>query len=269
MSINLNEILKEFHSIVVDDGGGSITVDAVNLDIRDLAFATDKVDASGSSVSISGSVAVTSTDLDIRDLAFATDKVDVSGSTVELGATTLAALESITVSATDLDIRNLVFATDKVDVSGSSVSISGDVNVTQGTSPWVIGDGGGSITVDAVDLDIRNLAFATDKVDVSGSSITVNEGGFASWKVTREPVTTTVAEIVSTPLAGRLRMEIQNLGSQDVWAKNNNTLTAGEAGNGFKLPKGTSWQVDLDDGADVFCATESGTATLKVAEFAA
>lgn len=45
------------------------------------------------------------------------------------------------------------------------------ISVTQGTSPWVIGDGGGSITVDAVDLDIRDLAFATDKVDVSGSTV--------------------------------------------------------------------------------------------------
>jgi hypothetical protein len=78
------------------------------------------------------SLAVTAADLDIRDLAFATDKVDVSGSTIELGATTLAALESITVSATDLDIRNLAFATDKVDVSGSTITVN------QGTSPWVV-----------------------------------------------------------------------------------------------------------------------------------
>jgi len=45
---------------------------------------------------------------------------------------------SIVVTATDLDIRDLDFATDSVDVSGSSVSITGDVNVTQGTSPWVV-----------------------------------------------------------------------------------------------------------------------------------
>jgi len=53
----------------------SIAVTATDLDIRDLAFATDSVDVSGSSVSISGSVTVTATDLDIRDLAFATDSV--------------------------------------------------------------------------------------------------------------------------------------------------------------------------------------------------
>lgn len=63
--------------------------------------------------------------------------------TVELGATTLAALESITVQ------------------NGAGASA---VNIQ---------DGGNSITVDAVDLDIRDLVFATDKVDVSGSSVTV------------------------------------------------------------------------------------------------
>lgn len=59
----------------------SIAVTATNLDIRDLAFATDKVDVSGSSVT------VTATDLDIRNLVFADDKVDVSGSSVSITGT--------------------------------------------------------------------------------------------------------------------------------------------------------------------------------------
>jgi hypothetical protein len=126
----------------------TVTVSATDLDIRDLVFATDKVDVSGStlgansgvdigdvtinnavgasavniqdggnsitvdgSVSITGSVTVTATDLDIRDLAFATDKVDVSGS-------------SVTVSATDLDIRDLTLAQDAVKISGNSTANS-------------------------------------------------------------------------------------------------------------------------------------------------
>lgn len=67
----------------------------------------------------------------------------VSG-TVELGATTLAALESITVQ------------------NGAGAAA---VNIQ---------DGGNSITVDAVALDVRALAFATDKVDASGSTVGVN-----------------------------------------------------------------------------------------------
>lgn len=101
-----------------------VSVQNTNLDIRDLVFTTDKVDVSGSSVTVSGTATVSATDLDIRDLSFTTDKVDVSGSSVTVSGTA-------TVSATDLDIRNLSFAQDTVDVSGSTVAISGTVPVAQ------------------------------------------------------------------------------------------------------------------------------------------
>lgn len=81
------------------------------------------------------SLTVDATDLDIRDLAFATDKADVSGSTVELGATTLAALESITVVATDLDIRDLSHTQDSVKIGDGTdflaINSDGSINVIQ------------------------------------------------------------------------------------------------------------------------------------------
>lgn len=55
------------------------------------------VDGSINITDNSGSITVDAVNLDIRDLVFATDKVDISGSTVALDAGTLAALESITV----------------------------------------------------------------------------------------------------------------------------------------------------------------------------
>jgi hypothetical protein len=96
-----------FFTSTLSGGKVALDVNVINsnlpITIRDLAFATDKVDVTGSSVTVSG------VDLDIRDLNFTSDKVDVTGS-------------SVTVSGTDLDIRNLTFATDKVDVSGSTVT---------------------------------------------------------------------------------------------------------------------------------------------------
>lgn len=91
--------------LVNADGSLNAVVTATNLDIRDLVFATDKVDVTGSTVT------VTATNLDIRDLVFATDKVDVSGS-------------SVTVTATDLDIRDLTLATDAVRVSANTTANS-------------------------------------------------------------------------------------------------------------------------------------------------
>lgn len=146
-------------SINVTDNGGSLTVDAIDLDIRDLTSASDSVEVlqathdnlngnaniqvgdvdvdNANPVPVSdagGSLTVDAVNLDIRDLAFATDKVDVSGSVVALDAPTLAALESITVQ---------------------NPAGAGAVNIQ---------DGGNSITVDATDLDIRDLAAATDSV---------------------------------------------------------------------------------------------------------
>lgn len=71
----------------ISDAGGSLTVDATDLDIRDLSFATDSVDVSGSTVTANqgtspwvvgdggGSLTVDATDLDIRDLTAASDSV--------------------------------------------------------------------------------------------------------------------------------------------------------------------------------------------------
>jgi len=61
---------------------------------------------------------------------------------------------------------------------GLDVNIINDnIEVTQGTSPWVIGDGGSSITVDASDLDIRDLTAVSDSIqswlhDGAGTALT-------------------------------------------------------------------------------------------------
>lgn len=85
--------------VQIHDGGNSITVDAVDLDIRNLTQATDSVaigdgtdtiainaDGSVNVTDNGGSLTVDAVNLDIRDLVFATDKVDVSGSAVQVSA---------------------------------------------------------------------------------------------------------------------------------------------------------------------------------------
>ena len=53
----------------------SIEVTATDLDIRDLDFATDSIDVSGSSVTVSA------TDLDIRDLSHSQDSIKIGDGT--------------------------------------------------------------------------------------------------------------------------------------------------------------------------------------------
>lgn len=141
------------------DGSINSVVSATNLDIRDLAFATDKVDVSGSSVT------ATATDLDIRDLDAAQDNVAISDGTDTLAVNADGSLNAV-VTATNLDIRDLAFATDKVDVTGSSV------------------------TVTATDLDIRDLTSATDSVAAD-----LRVGGNAVTATNPVPVTLTAAVV--------------------------------------------------------------------------
>lgn len=174
--------------------------------------------------------------------------------TVELGSTTLAALENIT------------------------ATISGDVNVTQGTSPWVIGDGGGSITVDAVNLDIRDLSHSQDSVKIGDGTdfLAVNadgsinaqfvEGGYASWTVVAASVTNTESQLAASPLSGRVRIEIQNLGSKDIYIRQSTGVTDA---NGLKIPKGSSYEQALDSGAAIYAITAAGSSDVRIAQYAA
>ncbi len=68
----------EFLAINADGSinvGNTVDVSATDLDIRNLVFATDKVDVSGSSVT------VTATDLDIRDLSHTQDSMKLGDGT--------------------------------------------------------------------------------------------------------------------------------------------------------------------------------------------
>lgn len=197
-------------AVMINDNGGSITVDASNLDIRDLVFATDKVDVSGStnigldaatlaaleSITVQNgagasavniqdggnSITVDGVDFDIRDIDASQDNIAISDGTDTLAINADGSLNitdnggSLTVDATNLDIRDLVFATDKVDVSGSS-------NVA-------VVDGGGSLTVDAVNLDIRDLSHSQDSVKIGDGTdfLAVNTDGSINVNATVAPI---------------------------------------------------------------------------------
>lgn len=96
-------------------------------------------------------VNIITSNLNIRNLVFATDKVDVSNSVVGLDASTLSALENINVnnfpatqvvSATDLDIRNLSASQDNIAISDGTdtlgINTDGSLNI-QGASQTLTG----------------------------------------------------------------------------------------------------------------------------------
>jgi hypothetical protein len=96
-----------------------VPVSASNLDVRDLVFATDKVDASGSSVSVSNFPATQPVSI------AATVQVDVTDEpTRDLGKVDVASLDQYTPVAGRLP----------VDGSGVTQPVSGTLTANQGTS---------------------------------------------------------------------------------------------------------------------------------------
>ena len=84
--------------------------------------------------------------------------------------------------------------------------INANIEVTQGTSPWVIGDGGGSITVDATQLDIDDLNATDDAVsawmkDGTGTAITSTAGALDVYITGSDPLTINDAALANTAIA--------------------------------------------------------------------
>lgn len=241
----------------------TLSISATDLDIRNLVFATDKVDVSGSSVSISGSVTVTATDFDIRNLVFADDKVDVSGS-------------SVTVSATNLDIRDLTHVSDSVKIGDGTDFLAIDASGNIG-----VHDAGGSLTVDAVNLDIRDLAAATDSVsawtkDGSGNSITSTSGALdvnianageinvelthnTAIQADAKSVTTTGA-LVDSVLANREMIWIYNNGSKAIYIGPSGV----SATDGFPIPVGSLFEAKIGAAVAIHAVAESGTQNIRL-----
>lgn len=132
-----------------------------------------------------------------------------------------------------------------------------------------------SVTISGSDLDIRDLTHVSDSIKVgdgtdlmavnADGSINVVKGGGASIKNSTSSVTTTVGEVVSTPLAGRTAIIIQNEGTASVYVGFDNTVTAA---NGLKISKSSSLSLDVTAVADIWMIAASGSQDIRFLEVA-
>ena len=218
-----------------------------------------KVNSDGSiNITDNGStISVDATDLDIRDLAFATDKVDASGSTVALDAPTLAALESvtvqngagaaavniqdggnsITVDATDLDIRDLSHSQDSVKIGDGTeflaINTDGSINVivqedtgveTVDYSTSAAVAAGASVNHDLVFASASKLfqviASASGKIKVevqieTGSATGVFNSKAVNFNSTANPnININLAKYAAIPAGARVRVVVTNKDNQ-------------------------------------------------------
>lgn len=288
-----NSISSTSGALHVELQNASIAVTATDLDIRDLSFATDKVDVSGSSnvavtdgggsltvdgtvavSSISGTVAVTqstspwvvsATDLDIRDLAFATDSV-----TAHQGGSW-----TVTATATDFDIRDLTHVSDSVKIGDGTdflaINNDGSINV-QGTFS-INGQYAEDSAHTSGDVGLYNLAVRSDAPAVATSAdgdyasqtvdaynrSWVNSGANVAMANGAASVTTTSALLVAAA-AGRRKILVQNLGSKAIFVG----ASGVSAANGIRLGgNGSSIELEIGPALALHSVAESGTQDVR------
>jgi hypothetical protein len=185
---------------------GTVTVDASDLDIRDLAHATDSVQVwANTAKDGSGTAYVPLVDADgkiiISNPSSSTEYTeDVAAAQPSSGPTILAERDDVLAGITPaegdwsklyVNANGALWVKQDGDVTisdgGNTITVDGTVAATQSgvwtvaatqSGVWNIGtvasitadvsidDGGNSITVDAIDLDIRDLTHVSDSVKV-------------------------------------------------------------------------------------------------------
>lgn len=183
--INVEVDLSYVDDSVTAHQGGTWTIDSITNPVA--------VTDNGGSITVDGSVTVSATDLDIRDLAFASDSVTAhQGGTWNIGTVStitnvvhvddnggsITVDGAVTVSATDLDIRDLSAATDSVsaylkDGSGNSITSTGgslNVNMTN------------TLTVNDAALANVAMAHSANTLDVAATAESVVASALANRK---------------------------------------------------------------------------------------
>jgi hypothetical protein len=226
---NVSDALK------VNIQNASVVVSATDLDIRDIDFATDSIDVSGSSVSITGSVTVTASDLDIRDLTHATDSIKIGDGTdfLEINAD-----GSINVNLTDDGI-----ADDAAD-AGNPLKVGGHAYASA-LSAVSAGD---RVNM-GFDLYRRIRTFMGAQVGINTPAVVT--------------VGTSEVALPASPLAGRQKIIVQNTSDKDIFVGESGLTTA----TGIRVAKGATLELDIGEIALYAIAGSAGN-NVRILEIA-
>jgi len=205
------------------------------------------------------SIAVTATDLDIRDLAFATDKVDVSGSEVSLDAATLAALETINAVQSGVwDIGTVTSITNDVNIADGGNSITVDAVDLDIRDITAVSDSIASHMFDGAGTALTSTLVGGDQaLDVNISNeISVNDAALADTAILSAADTLAAAgtaeKVVASNLAARKYLSIYNNDNRKMYIGGSGV----DATNGFPVSPGS--YVELRAGAAVDVYYDSG-----------
>lgn len=246
-------------SINIADGGGSITVDAVNLDIRDLTAASDSVqawtfDGTGNAItSTAGALDVNLKSPVVVDvsLSHTNDSVRLGDGTSLLTSTTVGAdigldvnliNASIAVTATNLDIRDLTAASDSVQA-------------------WAFDGAGTALT--------STLVGADQALDVNiVNTITTSDSALANTAIASAAnplsVANTAENVVVSPLANRKYLFIQNVGNLKAYIGASGVTSA----TGYPIAPGSEIMLRAGAAVDIEWVSANTSQEIRTLELA-
>ena len=260
MSITVNKLDAACnHSVKISDGTNELSIDGSG-------FIT---------ANINGTVTVDATDLDIRDLVHTQDSVDLGDGTSTWNLQTLdSAFNDTGVSVGIAGVRQ--------DAAGSPVSADGDAHplvfnndgelkVAADLTSSVAddaADSGNPIKVGGrgVDGALTALSASNDRFDLLGDlyrRVYVNASPNVGTSHEAASVTTTAAEVLGTPLGGRTHVTVQNLGDAAVYIGNSSGVTSA---NGIQIPPCSSATFEWGEDLDMFLIAASGTQDVRLLE---
>ena len=229
-------------SISVDDGGSSLTVDAVDLDIRDLLYTQDSVTVyQGTSPWVigdgGGSITVDAIDLDIRDLSAAQDSVE---SWLHDGAGT-ALTSTLVGSDQALDVNVVNGLNVEVDLSHVDDSVA-------------LGDGTNLLTSTTIGSDIG--------LDVN----VINDPALANTAILSAADTLAAAgtaeKVVASNLANRKYLFVYNFDNRKMYIGG----SAVDKDNGFPVSPGSYLEMRAGAAVDVYYDSEKTGHAIRTLE---
>lgn len=228
---------------------------------------------------------------------------DDSGSTIgsvllsadgtKLTHTTVGGTESLDVNVTQSSGQ---YAEDSVHASGAIgsfiLAVRGDADTALAADgdyhPLMVGDDGRLKTQTELGSDVADDAPATENpLPVSGVAqnalltalsaagdkgnltmdlyrrVYMNASAAVAMNTVAESVTTTAAQVLATPMAGRMSVLIQNLGNRDVFVGFDATVTAA---NGLRIVQDETLELEAGEFIGLWMIASSGTQDVRLLE---
>lgn len=120
----------------------------------------------------------------------------------------------------------------------------------------------------AIDGALTAISASGDKANVVSDMyrrVYVNTAPNVGFKTTAETAGTTASELVSSPLLGRVRVMIQNLGTKDVYLGFDNTVTSA---NGLRIAAGSFLEMPFGEDLDIWAISSQAGQDLRIVEIA-